>query len=287
MGGSPDRASLDAGPGAGIAVGREAERSVAGLAYDRILALEGYPDGSDTPVYLSGSIVTPLANPWSDVDVFVLSDRGPIGPLALAEDANLVSVHILENRGVDYEFWRPADVRALAERLARLELGVATHTIRKLFTYAEECFIHRARVGVPMLNADGFHAVRALFDFDKLGAYQAQEVIRTIDGVHEDACGMLEAGDLDSGVFSARHLVDLSVDVYLHKRGNTDPSVKWRSRYLELFDDGSPFHEEIAETYWRLEFPRSADRRADPAARRRYVEACLDFSRRVTSWAQP
>ena len=287
MGGSLDRARPGVGPGTGLAVGRQAEPSIAGLAYERILALEGYPDGSDAPVYLSGSIVTPLANPWSDIDVFVLSDRGPIGPLALDEGTDLVSVHFLENRGVDYEFWRPADVRALAERLARLELGVATHMIRKLFTYAEECFIHRVRVGVPMINADGFHAVRALFDFDKLGAYQAQEVIRTIDGVHEDACGMLEAGDLDSAVFSARNLVELSVDVYLHKRGNTDPSVKWRSRYLELFDDRSSFHEEITGTYWRLEFPQSADRRADPAGRRRYVEACLNFSRRVTSWAQP
>jgi len=282
------RSSPDGGSAAGEpSRAHAADRSIAGLAYERILALEGFPDGSDTIVYLSGSIVTPLANPWSDVDVFVLSDRRPHGPSTLTEGRSAVSLHVLDSRGVDYEFWPPATARALAERLACLELGVATHNVRQLFTYAEECFVHRLRVGVPMLNADGFRAFQALFGFEKFAAYQGQEVIRTIQSAYQDACGMLEAADLVSAVFSGRHLVDLSADVYLHRRGHTDPGTKWRSRYLELFDDGSAFHREVVDTYWQLEFPETAGRGADPAARRRYVEDCLRFSRRVTSWAQP
>jgi Nucleotidyltransferase domain len=279
---SPDGVTANEEPSRGPAD----DRAIAGLAYARILALEGYPDGSDTPVYLSGSIVTPLANPWSDVDVFVLSDRGPRGPSTLTEGRTAISLFVLDDRGIDYEFWPPAAARALAERLTRLELGVATHTIRQLFTYTEECFVHRLRVGIPMLNAD-VRAFQALFDFEKFALYQAQEVIRTIQGVHQDACGMLEVGDLASAVFSARHVVELAVDAYLHKRGSTDPATKWRSRYLELFDDGSAFHRGVVEAYWRLEFTEAGGRGADPAARRRYVEECLLFSRQVTSWAQP
>jgi hypothetical protein len=62
--------------------------------------------------------------------------------------------------------------------------------------------------------------------------------------------------------------------------------VKWRPRYLELLDDGSPFHRELVETYWRLEFPTAAGPHAPAEERDRYVKACIGFSRRVTSWVQ-
>jgi hypothetical protein len=267
-------------------VQREDERSVAGIPYERILALEGYPDGSDTPVYLSGSMVTPLGNAWSDIDVFVLGDRAPVGALSVEGDVYRTNQHFIERRRVDYEFWRPAHVRGLADRLAALELGLFDHVARGLFTYSEECFIHRLRLGVPMLNAERFHAFQVLFDFDKLGAYQAQEVLQFVDAWYEDVCGMLQSDDLGSAMLSARHLVGLSVDAYLHKRGNTDPTVKWRARHLDLFDDGSTFHKETVAAYWRLEFPEEVGRGASEAARRRYVDDCLAFSRRVTSWIQ-
>jgi HEPN domain-containing protein len=262
------------------------EQAIAGLSHEAILALEGYPDGSDAPVYLSGSVVGPFANAWSDIDVFVLAEREPVGPFTLTSRTHVASQHQLEGRRVDYEFWRPAHVRALAERLNRLELGTATHAARKLFSYDEEAFLHRLRTGLPLLNADRLHATQALFDFAKLARFQAQEVIRILDAVYEDACGMLETGDLDSAVFSARSVVELSVDAYLHARGNTDPTAKWRSRRLAVFDDGSAFHREIADAYWRLEFPACADRRAAEGLRRDYAQECLAFSRRVTSWIQ-
>src|SRR3954452_14396668 len=117
-------------------------QSIAGIPFERLLALEHYPDGTSTPVYVSGSLVTPCANRWSDVDVYAISDRGPIA-VRIAEPTNLVSQHFLEDRRVDYEFWRPADVKALAGRLANLRIGVATRPVHGVFTYNEECFIHR------------------------------------------------------------------------------------------------------------------------------------------------
>ncbi len=171
-------------------------------------------------------------------------------------------------------------------RLRNFEVGTGDHVIRGLFTYNEECFIHRLRIGVPMLNEDQFHAFQDLFDFETLADYQSQEVIREIDGVYEDTCGMLEAGDLDSAVLSARNLIELSVDAYLHKRRNTDPNVKWRARYFELFDDGSARHREITENYWKLEFPGDVGPGADESVRRGYVERCIAFSRTTTSWIQ-
>lgn len=261
-------------------------RSIAGLDYDEILAAEGYPDGSETPVYVSGSIVTSYANPWSDVDVYVLSDRGTIGAFAIPEGAGVVSQHFVRDRRVDFEFWPPATVAELAARLDRLDLADADNVPRSRFSYQEECFIHRLRVGVPLLNEPQLAAWRERFDFAKLSAYQSQEAIRALDGVYEDACGMLDGGAFDVAMLSARQLVGLSVDAYVHKHGSTDPTVKWRPRQLEAVDDGSAFHHEVAGTYWSLEFPDEVGSDSSPERRRAYVERCLDFSRRLTSWVQ-
>jgi predicted nucleotidyltransferase len=237
-------------------------------------------------VYVSGSVVTPFANPWSDIDIYAIGDRGPTGDAVVDETTNLVAQHFVDDQRVDYEFWRPIDVEQLAERLDRMTLGVARFPPHGLFSYNEECFIHRLRVGVPMLNEERFELSRALFDFEKLGQYQAQEAIRETDGFYEDVCGMLEAGDMDSAVLNARRLVELGADAYLHSIGTTDPNVKWRARHLQALDGTSSFHDEVRRDYWRLEFPGDVGPDAAPEDRKGYVESCVAFSRRVTSWIQ-
>ena len=261
--------------------------SISGIAFADILALEGFPEGTATPVYVSGSAVMPFANPWSDIDVYVVSDREPLGRLALDEGTNAVVQHFLDGRRVDFEFWRPATVAGLAERLSGIQLGEGRHVLRGLFTYTEERFVHRLRVGVALQCPEEVDAWRERFDFRRFGRYQAQEAIRESDGWYEDVCGMLEADDLDCAVLAARTLAGLATDAYLHHLGNTDPNVKWRPRYLELFDDGSDLHREIVETYWRLELPVGVGPGADPGARRRYAEDCIALSRRVTAHLQP
>jgi hypothetical protein len=259
---------------------------IAGLGYDEILAAEGYPDGSETPVYVSGSIVTSYANPWSDVDVYVLSDRGSIGTLAIPEGPNVVSQHFVGDRRVDFEFWPPATVGELAARLDRLDLADADNVPRSRFSYQEECFIHRLRVGKALLNEPELAAWRQRFDFAKLSAYQSQEAIRASDGVYEDVCGMLDGGAFDVAMLSARQLIGFSVEAYVHRHGSTDPTVKWRPRQLEAVDDGSVFHREVAGTYWSLEFPDGVGGDSSPEHCRAYVERCLNFSRVLTSWVQ-
>jgi hypothetical protein len=260
-------------------------QSIAGIPFERLLALQHFADSSASAVYVSGSLVTPFANPWSDVDVYAISDRGPIG-IPIAEPTDVVAQHFLENRRVDYEFWRPADVVALADRLGNLRLGVASHPVHGLFTYNEECFIHRLRVGVPMLGHERFEEFRQAFDFETFSRYQSQEAIRESDGFYEDVCGMLEANDLDAAVLNARTLMTLATDAYLHDRGNTDPNRKWRARYLQLFENGSPYDTQLRRDYWQLEFPGDVGPAADEDHRRRYVGACISFSRRVISTVQ-
>src|SRR5262249_2545254 len=162
-----------------------------------ILALEEFPDNSVTTIYLSGSAVNGFGNPWSDIDVFVISERKPFGPFAKHADTNDVSQHYVGQRRVDFEFWRPDHVRDVPRRLSSCELGSCREIERTTFTFIEECFIHRLRIGVPILNPQLFAGYQTMFDYQHFSAYQTQEVIRHLDSVLEDICGMMENNDLD------------------------------------------------------------------------------------------
>jgi hypothetical protein len=262
------------------------EGEIAGLSYADILALEGLLDDSPVTVYLSGSLISGIGNAWSDVDVFVIGDREPVGPYARSTATNDVSIHYTKNKRVDFEYWRPAYVRELAERLARFKIGSGAEVAGSTFILIEECFIDRLKYGVPLLNPDRFAAWQAQFDFAHYRAYHVEQAMKHLDGVLEDLCGMKESGDLDVALFSAREVVGVAVDAYCHKLGNTDPTRKWRAKYLQRYDDGSARHREVSETFWRLQFPDVEPLRANPEACRDYLERCIRFANRVASWVQ-
>ena len=254
------------------------ERSIEGISFDDLLALEQFPDDGGATVYLSGSLVAGLGNPWSDIDLFAITDREATGPFVRHASTNDTSAHFVNGRRVDYEFWRPAQVRRLAERLSEVRIGSGKEIQGTTFLLIEECFIHRLRIGVPLLNREQFIAYQALFDFDLFRAYQTEDVIRYTDALHEDVCGMLEGGDTDVALLRARDLVEGAVDAYCHRLGNTDPTRKWRIMFLEALGDGSPRHQRIIETFWHLQFPDIAALRADGEACRAHIEECIRFA---------
>ena len=66
---------------------------------------------------------------------------------------NDTSAHFVNGRRVDYEFWRPAQVRRLAERLSEVQIGIGKEIQGTTFLLIEECFIHRLRIGVQLHHA--------------------------------------------------------------------------------------------------------------------------------------
>lgn len=258
----------------------------AGVTAAEILALEDLGHRRRAVVYLGGSRVEGHGNPWSDVDVFVLGDLSPVGPDVRPGGANVVSVHFFKQIRFDFEYWSRAQVRDLARRLRTLRLGISRELTRTAFSYIEECFLHRLRTGKPLLDHEGFRRWQRRFDFRKFASYQAQETIRHADAMLEDACGMLEAGHVETAVFTAREMVGEAVDAYCHFRGETDPVKKWRLVHLDRLPAGDPHAAELREGYWRLQFPPLSDVRGNTAGARAYVEECVRFANRVVSWIQ-
>lgn len=264
----------------------ERVRELTGLGADELLALEGYPDRSDAVLYLSGSIVAGHANPWSDIDLFAITDRAPTSQNQGQATTNAVATHILRGRRVDYEFWRPASVEWIARRLMAHELGSGKSIPGASFLEIEEIFMHRLRIGIPLVNPEGFAELREMFDFELLAGFQTEEAIRHLDAELEDLVGMRKGGDRDTALWVARQVVDVTVEAYIHSRGITDPVKKWKIKHLETLGD-DPRHRRLRDDYWRLMYPGGADALRDGSdAWQRYAEEVIEFSNQVIAWAQ-
>ena len=261
----------------------ERVRELTGFSAEQLLALEGYPDGSDTVVFLSGSIVAGHANPWSDIDVFSITDRAATADQQGHATTNTVATHILEDRRVDWEFWRPATVDWIAQRLAAHKFGSGESIAGASFIQIELIFMHRLRIGIPLVNEEGLRELQSKFDYDLLAAFLTEEAIRHLDAELEDLIGMRKGNDRDVGLWVARQVLDVSIEAYIHSTGVTDPVKKWMIKYLGALPD-DPRHRQLRDDYWRLMYP--GDLRDGSDAWQRYAEEVIEFSNRVTAWAQ-
>ena len=261
-------------------------RELTGFGPDELLALEGYPDGSDTVLFLSGSIVAGHANPWSDIDLFAITDRVPTSDIKGQATTNWTATHIIGGRRVDYEFWRPATAEWISKRLMAHDLGSGESIPGASFLQIEEIFMHRVRIGIPLANPEGFAALQGMFDYDLLAAFQTEEAIRHLDAELEDLIGMRKGDDRDTALWVARQVVDVSVEAYIHSRGITDPVQKWKIKHLYALEDDDR-HRQLREDYWRLMYPADAATLRDGSdGWQRYAEEVLEFSNRVVAWAQ-
>jgi hypothetical protein len=261
-------------------------RDLTGHDVAELLGLEGFDaDCTDAVVYLSGSLVSGHANPWSDIDLFAVTDRAPVGHVMRA-DTNLVVPHFVSGRRADYEFWTPAKARELAQRLASYELGSGISIPGASMLQIEKIFVHRVRVGVALCNVEGFAELQALYDFDRFAAFLCEEAMRHLDSELEDLVGMRKGGDRDTALWVARQTVDVALEAYIHAQGNTDPVHKWQVRYLEALGDGER-EQRLRADYWRLALPAAAaDLRDGADAWQAYVEEVIAFANRVAAWVQ-
>lgn len=257
-----------------------------GFPGDALIALEQYPDPAhpDDVVFLSGSYVTGQANPWSDIDLFVVGTRGPATDHHMIATTNQVVPHFVDGKRVDWEYWLPATIDDLATRLAAHQLGTGQSIQGATFMLIEEILIHRIRIGVPLLNPDGFAALQAKFDWAHFAGFLAEESIRHLDAEVEDLIGMRKGGDRDSALWVARQVVEVNVEAYLRSLGNTDPVAKWRVRYLEALEP-SERHDRLKAEYDRFMYPDLAWLRTGDNWHG-YVEDVLEFSNRVSAWVQ-
>jgi predicted nucleotidyltransferase len=228
------------------------------LDADLILALEELPRGAEL-IFLAGSLVEGLGNPWSDIDCYVIGNTEPIGPHVLQMAQFKVSTHFVERERVDFEFWTRAEVVRICKKLELFDPNDWRDS--DLLSQAQQAFVHRLHNALVLYG--DLAAVGEIVNLEKLSLMQKCAALSRLDGAFEDVCGMLEGDDLISALALSRHLLDLSMDVYLHALGRTNPSGKWRLRMLGAY----PLDEKLKQRWLSLYFPSSTLVHDDSAAR--------------------
>lgn len=242
--------------------------------------LEALDEESDV-AFASGSLVERLGNPWSDLDIYVLSDREPIGPTIVVEGGCTVSIHYVDELRVDYEFWPMEQVQDLAKRLISFRPG--SGAIVSLFSETEEQFIHRLlRASAPIVG--NLASVQGIFAIETLRVYQIQIGVKRLDSLHEDLCGMLEGESWEVALFMARELVASAMDVYLHIRGNSNPTRKWRASLIQRY--ASP-EDPFVMRFYDLQFPKAKELLAFPPLLFEYCRSCIAYHAAIVRIAQP
>jgi hypothetical protein len=253
-----------------------------GVDLQKLLALESLTPEVDAAVFLAGSLVEGMGNKYSDIDVFVVGGARPKGEsLHHAGDA-LFSVHMLDTRRVDFEYWTDEAASGLAAKLNGLSLkdgGSDNVMMERRLTEDEIMFIHRIRTGIPLIHEHRLEKLRARFDFDRLSQYLLEVKMREIDDALEDLYGMMEQPAV--GLMRARELLNCACDAYVHHKGGTSIRRKWRTRQLELLGD-EPEVRRFSQRFWQLQFPEAHRLLEDASAYRGYVETCIRFCNQTT-----
>lgn len=243
-----------------------------------------------TTAYASGSLIEGHGNSLSDVDVFLITTGSPPQNLvydpegrAQASENCVVAVGYVGDRRVDLEYWHPQRVDELADKVARLDLG---DNFVITLSYSEQEFLHRLRVGVPLLRQDLFEQTRSRFDFSRVAMALTLGAVRALDNALDDVSGMLEDDDREAALFRVRDVLGFAVAAWNYHQGSTNPTPKWRMKVLRSLpeDERTKF---LIEESLRLQFPSAADLLTNAKRCRDYLESCISLSNRVTEWIMP
>ena len=231
-------------------------------------------------IYLSGSTVEGFANSGSDIDVFAITERRPSG-YDSSHSQNGVTIDFVENRRIDIEFWSPATVFGIADKLAIIRPEDAT---ARAFSSGEQLFVHRLRIGMPIQREREFLAIRNRFDFLRLSKYLTQDAIVGLDNALDDLCGMIADCDWECALFRARDVLDFTIDAWNHFAGSTNPTRKWRVKILHKLEPEAR-NQEVLAGYLKLAFEGGYSLEKTEQCRR-HLEDCICFSNQVTRWIQ-
>jgi hypothetical protein len=225
----------------------------------------------DTPrysVHVAGSLVEGLGNRNSDVDVFVIGEAAPSGESVGQIEGCTTSMHYVDTRRVDYQYWTDAQVDEVVRRLdgdADLAIG-------------ELVFLHRLRTGVAIAGAARLDALRARVPFDRLASCQREVARIDVDNALEDLYGMIDDGDHELALLRSRDLLDAALDAFRFTLGDTNPRGKWRIKIVAGLADQAP-ELDLVERYWALLPARRDD--AVPQ-----LKACIAFANEVIEWLE-
>jgi predicted nucleotidyltransferase len=254
---------------------------IGGVAVEDLLELGRIHELQQPVVYASGSLVEGFGNSLSDIDIFVISDRVVEGEIVTHKRDFTINIVFYQHRRIDYEFYKPEFPESLAARLHEIRVG--EEFVAEKLSAHEELFIHRLKIGVPLLNEPDFLRLRNQFDFELFRRYLVQQSIHMIDGAIEDITGYAEDNDWDSALLRCSNLVGLATDAFCYHNGCTNTLPKWRHKKLKLLKDSKAANYTF-EQFWSLSYP-SIDLHST-GDKEKHVLACLQFANHVVESIQ-
>jgi hypothetical protein len=212
----------------------------------------GYVKDGDV-AFVAGTLVQGLGNPYSDVDLYVITDK-----LRCASDIELKRHHralsaqrdILRSSSseevyilhsaipdsyvkVDVEYLTYAQLEALRERVEQL-FEYAAHNLvllTKTLTVREQALIHRTTHGIPITDARLAAPVLQTFDVDAY-TYIAYRWLASDFSILLDMAGAARMSEWDRAADIARENVVRQVTAMMHLNGLTDTvQRKWVLKY--------------------------------------------------------
>ena len=208
-------------------------------------------------VVVAGTLIEGIGNVYSDIDVYVVTDRlRELHEVDTARHHRVVSVQreILRNGmpdrqvllvhtvvpgtdiKVDVEFRTFAEIEALLCRIEELYQRATTSLILlvPVLSEREESVIHRLLHGVPILHHEGYE--RLMQRLQRFRYCYLQYRWKASDfSVLIDLLGTWQNGELDRAVDIARENLVTQMHAYVHLKGGTNSRRKWLLQQVDQY----------------------------------------------------
>jgi hypothetical protein len=244
-------------------------------------------------VIVGGTLIEGIGNSYSDIDVYVITDRfrrkSDIDICkhhrVLTHDRSIIRSDSEEHQifliqsilpgshiKVDFEYRTYDEIENLFLRVDEI-FEYATRNLillTKQITDREECFIHRIFNCVPIYNTDGFSGLLKKVDIAKY-SYLAYRWVASDFSVLMDIIGAWTKNELDRAVELARNNLIMQMMSCLHICGVTNTDPKWLLTYLYK----NPYISiDIRERFMALYYFKDVD---DELSKKNYVKLSLDL----------
>jgi predicted nucleotidyltransferase len=219
-------------------------------------------DPTETLV-LVGSVPEGLANPLSDVDMFIIGDRKfDEGIVVNESDFQEMSINTADAPEINVEYWHSNDLEKLEKRMANLfsllrdpSLVGGPSKLKKVerFDFSELLIMHRIRTGIVLANPGIAESWRERLYLDQLPLYIILHGLGTHNIYREDTIAQVRYGDNLSALGMLHIMMDHLASAILASVGETNPYPKWRMRLLNWYK--GDLGEETIENFVRYMFP--------------------------------
>lgn len=242
---------------------------------------------ADDILFVSGSLTLGLGNIYSDLDLFLITERDLSDQAAFAQAVTLHVGPIL----MDVEFISPHQIDDILNRLRLTYQQSLTNDARKSLDISarELDFLHRLLTGVAVTNPTEFSITCNKVDATMLCAISHTRAAIIAANEHQDLVGFLHERDYASARFAGQRLLDATMDCTLAALGNTMVKDKWRIKMAERLATpgwdaalpGGKLSMSLATSYLALQ-----DWGSTALDIRKHACRITHFANRLIPWAQ-